>query len=55
MFDILLSISPSPDGLDVDIRYATDLYNEETIAHIADDFTSCLKWITANPDMPIAD
>ena len=55
MFDILLSIGPTHDGLDVDIRYATDLYNEDTIAQIAADFTACLKKITANPDMPMTD
>ncbi|MBI5649978.1 MAG: amino acid adenylation domain-containing protein [Chloroflexi bacterium] len=52
-FDLTFSISELPDGLDVAVEYATDLFNADTLARMLGHLQTLLENIVANPDLPI--
>jgi len=52
-FDLTFSISELPDGLDVAVEYATDLFNADTIARMLGHLQTLLEHIVTNPDLPI--
>ncbi|MHA4810748.1 amino acid adenylation domain-containing protein, partial [Flavitalea flava] len=54
-FDLSLSLAESPDGLQGNIEYCTDLFKEETIRRMAGHFTSLLRGIVADPTPRIGD
>ncbi|HEY0735991.1 MAG TPA: amino acid adenylation domain-containing protein, partial [Herpetosiphonaceae bacterium] len=48
-FDLSLALNEVPDGLQGAIEYATDLFDAETIARLADHFQQLLQAIVAAP------
>ena len=52
-FDLTFSISELPDGLDVAVEYATDLFNADTIARMLGHLQTLLEHIVTNPNLPI--
>jgi hypothetical protein len=53
-FDLTLFVSESAGGLECVIDYSTDLFDEESIARLARDFTTILNWAAAAPEKSIA-
>ncbi|MCA9687431.1 MAG: AMP-binding protein, partial [Myxococcales bacterium] len=53
-FDLTLGISESPAGLEIAWRYNTDLFAQETIQTLADQFGCLLEQIVQHPTTPIA-
>ena len=52
--DLSLDMSETASGLEGSFEYNTDLFDEATIARMADHFCSLLSGIVANPEQPIA-
>ena len=53
IFDLVLSLSESPDGLSGAIEYSTDLFEAETIVRMADHFKTLLRGVVHDPDSPV--
>jgi amino acid adenylation domain-containing protein/non-ribosomal peptide synthase protein (TIGR01720 family) len=49
-FDLTLSLSESPEGLDALAEYSTDLFARATIVRLLGHFRALLEALTANPD-----
>ncbi|WP_282778393.1 non-ribosomal peptide synthase/polyketide synthase [Nocardia sp. CC201C] len=55
-FDLQLTVAePDADGLDVEITYATDLFDAATVDMLAGRFELMLETVAAYPALPIAD
>ncbi|MBV9790644.1 MAG: amino acid adenylation domain-containing protein [Chloroflexi bacterium] len=54
-FDLTFSLEDAADGLRGEIEYNTDLFDQPTIARMAEHFQLVLAAIVANPDVKIAD
>ncbi|BCQ27138.1 hypothetical protein NK8_53270 (plasmid) [Caballeronia sp. NK8] len=52
-FDLTLSLTHSQDGLAGTFSYATDLFDERTIARLGERFTSLLQQALDQPDAPL--
>jgi amino acid adenylation domain-containing protein len=52
-FDLTLIMEERPDGLHAALEYNTDLFDETTIARMADHFTTLLDHAITEPDTPI--
>ena len=53
-FDLTLTVTDTDGALPAGFEYSTDLYDEPTIAQMADHFLVILKGISENPESPIA-
>ena len=53
IFDINFYITETADGLEGEVHYATDLYNEETIVRMMGHFTTLLSSIVKSPQQKI--
>ncbi|ASS75371.1 hypothetical protein CIG75_10460 [Tumebacillus algifaecis] len=54
-FDLSLFCSELPDGLLCGFEYCTDLFEESTIARMAEHFTHLVSSLLDNPDTPVYD
>ena len=54
-FDLSLSMKKSEEGLKGLMRYKTNLFKDETITRMLENFQKLLKDIVANPDMRISE
>jgi acyl carrier protein len=54
-FELALFITETPDGACAKWKYSADLFDQETIARLADRFTALLKSIVARPDARLSD
>ncbi|HEY0603973.1 MAG TPA: amino acid adenylation domain-containing protein, partial [Herpetosiphonaceae bacterium] len=52
-FDLMLTLSEHPDGLNGELEYSTDLYRAPTIERMIGHFHTLLTAICANPDQPV--
>ncbi len=52
-FDLTLSIEPSPEGLEAEWEYNTDLFEATTIQRLTGHFQQLLTCIVTNPDQSI--
>jgi len=51
--DLHLAVEESPDGFDGRLQYATDLFDEATVAEMAAAYLATLRRVCADPDRPI--
>ena len=49
-FDLLMSVTDTPQGLTVSLRYDTDLFNASTIKQALEDYRFLLEGFITNPD-----
>ncbi|QFY44569.1 amino acid adenylation domain-containing protein [Candidatus Methylospira mobilis] len=54
-FDLTFSLNETPNGLDGLITYATDLYEESTIARLAEHYQILLAGIAARPEARLSE
>ncbi len=54
-FDLTLEVAAEDDGLRASIEYATDLFDADTVARMAEHFGLLLDAALAAPDAPVAD
>jgi len=54
-FDLTLSIAERPEGLRLDFRYQTDLFDAETIARMAGHFETLLEAAVTNPERRLSE
>ncbi|WP_244237973.1 non-ribosomal peptide synthase/polyketide synthase, partial [Corallococcus terminator] len=54
-FDLTLEVREQRDGLLCRLEYATALFDEATLARMAEHLTALAKAVTAAPDAPVAD
>jgi non-ribosomal peptide synthetase component F len=54
-FDLTLSILETEQGLIVELKYSTDLFNADTIVRMAGHFETLLEGIVSNPEQRILD
>ena len=54
-FDLMLSCSEHPDGIELRFEYATDLFDETTVATMAGVLVRTLTAMVAGPDTRVAD
>ena len=54
-FDMSLSISEDRNGLEYDIVYNTELFDDSSIARMAAQYSNLVKNIVANPDQKLSD
>jgi amino acid adenylation domain-containing protein len=52
-FDLTLATSELPEGLQVVLEYATDLFEPDTVARVLDGFQVLLEGALASPDAPL--
>lgn len=52
-FDLLFNFDESPDGLQLELEYNTDLFRPETINRMQVHFCNLLNAITAEPETPV--
>ena len=52
--DLCLELDERPAGLVGRFKYSTDLFDSETIAHMAGHFITLLRSIVANPGLPVS-
>jgi amino acid adenylation domain-containing protein len=55
MFDLLLSMVETPQGLIGTLNYSTDLFDDGTIARMLQHFRNLLESVVLNPDLPISE
>ena len=53
-FDLTLSISELPDGLDASVEFNTDLFDPDTIESLLSHYTTLLESIIADPDQSVS-
>ncbi|WP_344949306.1 amino acid adenylation domain-containing protein, partial [Sphaerisporangium flaviroseum] len=53
-FDLTWSVHRRPDGLRLEVEYATDLYDLSTIRVLADHWQTLLRQAIATPDVPVS-
>ncbi|MET0400662.1 MAG: amino acid adenylation domain-containing protein [Longimicrobiaceae bacterium] len=53
-FDLFLELTEGPDGVGAALEYATELFDPETAARMAERFGVLLEGIAAQPDLPPA-
>lgn len=53
-FDLFLALSETETGLQARLQYNTDLFDESTIARMAEHYQTLLEGIAANPDQSIS-
>jgi amino acid adenylation domain-containing protein len=53
-FDLTLSLSPGPEGLQGTLEYNADLFDEATVARMAGHFRTLLAAIAADPDRRVS-
>ncbi|NMO13901.1 non-ribosomal peptide synthase/polyketide synthase [Pyxidicoccus fallax] len=54
-FDLTLSLSETPEGLQGELGYRTDLFREETIRRLAGHLYTFLEAVTANPGLRLSE
>jgi amino acid adenylation domain-containing protein len=54
-FDLMLSLSETPDGLDGALEYNTDLFDASTIRRMAGHLQTLLEGAVVDPDQPITE
>jgi amino acid adenylation domain-containing protein len=54
-FDLILTVSDTPRGLEATIRYSTDLFDAATIERMLGHLNTLLEGIVADPDRPIGE
>src|SRR5262249_4737533 len=54
-FDLTLSIAERPEGLRLDFRYQTDLFDAESIARMAGHFETLLEAAVTNPERHLSE
>jgi iturin family lipopeptide synthetase A len=54
-FDLTLELREHVDGILGSFEYSTDLFDQPTVARLADDLVAVLEAATAEPDLPIAE
>lgn len=54
-FDITLSMNEGPEGLSGALQYNNDLFNADTISRMLHHFEMLIEYVTANPDLRIAE
>ncbi|MBI1732450.1 MAG: hypothetical protein HYR49_06740 [Gammaproteobacteria bacterium] len=52
-FDVFLEIEHIEEGLTINLRYRADLFAEETMEHLVEDYERILKAIAADADHPV--
>jgi amino acid adenylation domain-containing protein len=53
-FDLTLTLTETPEGLKGEISYATDLFDSDTIARLADQFERLLEAVASDPAQDLA-
>ncbi|GHJ15492.1 non-ribosomal peptide synthetase [Micromonospora sp. AKA38] len=53
-FDITLSLSEEPNGLEAELEYAVDLFDEVTMQRLVGHFQTLLHAVSTHPDKPLA-
>lgn len=53
-FDWLVTTWQDTDGMVLSIEYATELFDDETVRRLADDFLGLLAAVVADPDRPLS-
>jgi amino acid adenylation domain-containing protein len=53
IFDLSLTLTPTPDGLDAWLEYSNDLFNVDTIDRMLGHYERLLDGITADADCPV--
>ncbi|WP_405484330.1 amino acid adenylation domain-containing protein [Nocardia sp. NBC_00511] len=54
-FDLSLTVTGDPDGLDLRCCYATDLFDADTVSAFLDRLTGLLREMTTTPAQPVGD
>ena len=54
-YDITLYLTPGPDGITGYLEYAADLFYQETIEVLVQDYVANLQQMAADPDQPVFD
>jgi non-ribosomal peptide synthetase component F len=54
-FDLTLELREHVDGILGSFEYSTDLFDQPTVARLADDLVAVLEAATAEPDLSIAE
>jgi amino acid adenylation domain-containing protein len=54
VYDLMLAVFPTAEGLSLTYCYSADLFDAQTIAHLADSFEGLLAQIAADPEVPIS-
>lgn len=53
-FDLTLMVTETPSGLEFTFEYNTDLFEEATVARMAEHFENLLRAALAEPDVPVS-
>ncbi|MER6767325.1 amino acid adenylation domain-containing protein, partial [Amycolatopsis sp. NPDC000746] len=53
-FDLTLALATTPDGIEGQFDYATDLFDASTVARFADQYEHLLRAMLAAPDAPVS-
>ena len=53
-FDMSWNVTECPTGLDLNVEFSTDLFDEETVSRLVAMFGTVLRAVLADPDLPLS-